>query len=251
MSKANRIHAVLFDLDGTLRHSRPSGFESFLDYLEELGHIPSLEQIYSAERWNHYYWAGSPELAADLAESGDENAVFWTRHALRTLEAFGVSGDLPTLAADINRMFSERYEAAHHVPDDAIPTLGRLRAQGYTLGLVSNRTESLDAIAAELGLANLFHFTLSAGQAQSWKPDPVIFLKAAAAAGCAPESAVYVGDNFYADVRGARAAGLQPVLIDPKGIFPDPGCPVIHELSDLAGVLEQLGTKPEARASVL
>lgn len=251
MSTSNPILAVLFDLDGTLRHNRPGGFETFLEYLEELGHLPAPAQIYAGERWNHYYWANSPELVADIAEYGGENSGLWTRHAERQLRVLGVGGDVTALAQQINRLFNERYEFSHHIPDDAIPTLGRLRMARYTLGLVSNRTDPLDVLAAELGIANLFHFTLSAGQAQSWKPSPEIFLKAAALAGCAPAAAVYVGDNYYADVEGSRGAGLQPVLIDPKGIFPEPGCPVIHTLGDLERVLEHLGTNPEARASEL
>lgn len=250
MSTSNQIRAVLFDLDGTLRHNRPGGFETFLEYLEELGHFPGRNEIYAGERWNHYYWAKSSELAADLEESGGENARLWQRHAERQLLALDVPGDLTELARQINRMFTERYLPEHHVPDDVIPTLGRLRMAGYTIGLVSNRTEPLQAVASELGLAELFHFTLSAGEAQSWKPAPEIFLKAAARAGCPPGAAVYVGDNYFADVEGARSAGLQPVLIDPKGIFPEPGCPVIRSLSDLESVLEHLGTKPASPASV-
>ncbi len=250
MSTSNPIRAVLFDLDGTLRHNRPGGYETFLEYLEELGHMPDRDHIYAGERWNHYYWANSPEVVADFAEFGGENSGLWTRHAERQLRVLGIGGDVIGLARQINRLFNERYAFSHHVPDDVVPTLARLRATGYTLGLVSNRTEPLDAMAAELGLASSFDFTLSAGQAQSWKPAPEIFLKAAALAGCPPEAGVYVGDNFYADVEGSRGAGLQPVLIDPKGIFPEPGCPVIHTLADLEGVLERLGTNSAARASV-
>jgi putative hydrolase of the HAD superfamily len=126
------------------------------------------------------------------------------------------------------------------VPDDVIPTLARLRELGYTVGLVSNRLEPLDALVAELGLADFFVFTLSAGQAECWKPDPRIFEQALALAGCPPEAAVYVGDNFYADVEGARQAGLRPILIDPHQVFDQPGCPVIHSLTELEAALQNL-----------
>jgi FMN phosphatase YigB (HAD superfamily) len=52
------------------------------------------------------------------------------------------------------------------------------------------------------------------------------------------EQTLYVGDNYFADVIGARRAGLQPVLYDPKGIFHDPGCPVITNFNDLQKVLK-------------
>jgi putative hydrolase of the HAD superfamily len=118
--------------------------------------------------------------------------------------------------------------------------LRRLPGLGYTVGLVSNRREPLDALVSELGLAEFFDFTLSAGQAGSWKPDPAIFQQAVALAGCRPEAAVNVGDNFYADVEGARRAGLRPILIDPHDVFTDPGCPVIHAPGELEDALKRL-----------
>jgi hypothetical protein len=40
-------------------------------------------------------------------------------------------------------------------------------------------------------------------------------------------------------VIGARRAGLQPVLYDPRRLFHEPGCPVIVSLEDLIRVLKQ------------
>jgi HAD superfamily hydrolase (TIGR01549 family) len=244
------ILALLFDLDGTLRHTRPNGFETFTEYLGELGYTLSPAHLAHGERWNHYYWAVSPNLKADLDEFGGETPEFWIRHSERQLRVMRVEGDIPALARQIMELFRERYLPSDHVPDDVLPTLTRLRQSGRTLGLVSNRTEPLDEVVTELNLEGIFDFTLSAGQAQSWKPDPKIFLRAAAMAQCLPEAASYVGDNFYADVEGARGVGMHPVLIDPKGIFPEPGCPVIRSLSELEPALDRLGTKPALPASV-
>lgn len=242
--------AVLFDLDGTLRHNQPSSFETFIEYLQEFGQPLSLAQIQHGERWNHYYWAVSPNLKADLEAFGGETEEFWIRHAERQLRVMKVKGDVRALAEQITTHFMINYSPDHLVPDDVIPSLIRLRAAGYTLGLVSNRVEPLDGVVAELGFKGFFRFTLSAGQAECWKPDPKIFRRAAAMAQCLPEAAVYVGDNYYADIEGARGAGMHPVLIDPKGIFPDPGCPVIHTLSELENVLERLGTQLQSPASI-
>lgn len=229
----NGIQAILFDLDGTLRHNQPGGFDTFVSYLAELGYPLSQRRQHHGERWTHYYWAESLEQTADRKEFGGEAGGFWLRYTTRLLQAFEIDGDLPALGQQISKRFDEDYQPINHVPDDVIPTLTRLRAAGYTLGLVSNRAEPLNGVAADLGLDGLFHFTLSAGQAGSWKPDPGIFLQAASLAACAPEHAAYVGDNYYADIVGARGAGLTPVLIDPKGIFPDADCRVIKEIGEL------------------
>jgi HAD superfamily hydrolase (TIGR01509 family) len=243
-----KIEAVLFDLDGTLRHNQPAGHSTFLEFLKELGHEVTPERVLESHRWTHRYWSIAPERLADIEESGGENSRFWQLQSVRQLEVLGVEGDLPAIAAQIGRLFDERYKPAHHVPDDVIPTLRRLHTLGYKVGLVSNRDEPLEAIVAELGLADFFIFTLSAGQAQSWKPDAAIFTRALALAGCPPEKTVYVGDNYYADVEGARAAGMLPILIDPDGIFPDPGCPVISSLGDLESALARLSAPEPAPA---
>jgi putative hydrolase of the HAD superfamily len=237
--KNPKISAVLFDLDGTLRHNQPNGYLAFVEYLAELGHVLTPEQVREGHRWTHYYWSVSPEMRQDLEAFGGESPAFWVRHTERQLEAIGLAAEAPALALQLGALFDERYLPNHHIPDDAIPTLRRLHELGYVVGLVSNRRDPLEGLLAELGLADFFVFTLAAGQANSWKPDPGIFQQALELAGCAPEATVYVGDNYYADVEGARAAGLRPVLIDPHGIFPDPGCPIIQTLRELEDVLLQ------------
>lgn len=234
------IQAVFFDLDGTLRYNRPNGFESFVAYLNEGGQVLSAEQVLAGQRWTHYYWSVAPERNADLREFGEDRHGFWLRHTERQLRAVGIERDVPELAAQIGQLFDQRYQPVLHVPDDVLPTLARLRTLGYKVGLVSNRLEPLETLVAEMGLADYFLFTLSAGQAGTWKPDAAIFLKAVALAGCEAEATAYVGDNYYADVEGAIAAGLRPILLDPDGIFPEAACPVIRTLGELEGTLAKM-----------
>lgn len=248
MSNPSFIRAILFDLDGTLRHSLPEGFDAYLEYLIELGHPLTPEQRRQAQRWNHSYWATSTDLVADIRELGADTRDFWVRHSTRLLEALGVTA-LDGLAAQMHDLMRARHNPVHHIPDDVRPTLTRLRAAGYTIALVSNRTEALGPFAIELGIHDLFDFTLSAGQANSWKPSPEIFLLAAEMAGCSPPEAVYVGDNYYADIEGALGVGMRPVLVDPRGLFPEATCPVIHAIQDIEQALIQLGTSTEERAS--
>jgi putative hydrolase of the HAD superfamily len=57
----------------------------------------------------------------------------------------------------------------------------------------------------------------------SAKPDGAIFAAALALAGAAPEEAWHVGDTPEADVDGALAAGLRPVLIARRDVAGGPG----------------------------
>ena len=71
----------------------------------------------------------------------------------------------------------------------------------------------------------------------SYKPEPGLFEHALKRAGLAPQEAVYVGDNYFADVVGSRRAGLQPVLFDPDVIFPEADCITIRSFGQLHAVL--------------
>lgn len=65
------------------------------------------------------------------------------------------------------------------------------------------------------------------------KPDPGIFELALAVTGATADRAVHVGDAYQYDVRGARAAGIHPVLVDPLGLREDVDCDRIERLADL------------------
>jgi len=64
------------------------------------------------------------------------------------------------------------------------------------------------------------------------KPDPRIFRLALAQAGVPPSAAVYVGDLYSVDVVGARRAGLDAVLLDPRGYWGPRDCILARGLGD-------------------
>lgn len=240
MHSNNKFSTILFDLDGTLRHSRPSFTDTFLSQAFQLGAPDSPEQRRQATRWLHYYWAQSPEMLADRQAYGTEE-VFWTNHARLFLINLGCQPEqAQTLAPDLFRYYEEEFEPEDWVPPDVPDTLQALISFGYHLGVVSNRSQTYQQQLADLRLDQYFKCVVAAGEVNSWKPDTIIFQHALSELGVLPEDTIYVGDNYYADVVGSRRAGIQPILLDPQGIFPDADCPVIHTISDLIGnFLEQ------------
>ncbi len=63
--------AVLFDLDGTLRHNDPPQIDTFFTFARELGLDVTPEQARETTRWIHAYWADSEELKEDRTLRGD------------------------------------------------------------------------------------------------------------------------------------------------------------------------------------
>jgi putative hydrolase of the HAD superfamily len=227
------IRAILFDLDGTLRFSRPSGLEAFAQFSAELGLTLCAEAQRKVERWTHAYWAGK---RSSYTKAMPDPEVFWLDYTRGMLTAAGVEDAALVYTPAIVHAFNERYHSEPYISAEAHTVLHALRENQYTLGLVSNREGDLAPLAAELGLGDYFHFTLSGGQAKSWKPDARIFMLACEMAQAAPDECLYVGDNFYADTLGAQAAGLIPVLLDPRQVFPEATCIQIAHLTELLSI---------------
>lgn len=240
LSGTNGVETIIFDLDGTLRHNRPTFLQGFQEAVRRLAPSPNPAQWRTAVRWLHYYWAQSPDLSRDRLRFADQQEEFWTNHARRHLLAYGYSPSQAALfAPQIQRYMAEEYQAENYVPPEVPESLALLRSRGYRIVLLSNRSAPCDEELQEIDLLKYFDFTLVAGEVNAWKPDPRIFHEALQRAASRPERTLYVGDNYFADVVGSRRAGIRPVLLDPEGIFVEADCMVIHSIGDLPDLLAQ------------
>jgi len=116
---------------------------------------------------------------------------------------------------------------------DVTPALRALRAGGARLVVVSNWDVSLHHVLDQLGIAPLLDGVVTSAEQGSRKPDPAIFALALDLAGVGPREAIHVGDSLDEDIRGARAAAIEPVLIRRDGSPGPPGVRTIAALSEL------------------
>ena len=101
------------------------------------------------------------------------------------------------------------------------------------LGVVSNWDSRLEEILANLGIGDLFDFVLASTVVGSAKPDSLIFEEALRLSGVDPEEALHIGDEPATDIAGARAVGIDALLIDRKNRFSDPSVPTISSFVEL------------------
>ncbi|HEX5321061.1 MAG TPA: HAD family hydrolase [Stellaceae bacterium] len=138
-----------------------------------------------------------------------------------------------------------RIEARDLYPD-AVPTLTRLRAAGYGIGLAGNQPADAEVQIRGLGLA--VDFVASSARWGVEKPDPLFFQRIVAESGAAPDEIAYVGDRLDNDVLPAITAGMFGVFLrrGPWG--------VIHaawpEVARAHLRLETLAELPEALAAL-
>jgi HAD superfamily hydrolase (TIGR01549 family) len=212
--------AVLFDLDGTLRASLPEGFEAFVEFAGRVGLSLNNEQVATVEREAHRYWGGR-QVDKDMIRY--DQRKFWINYNQLLLSKIGAA-DCADCAERINDLFDE-YEPVDVIFADSRIVLKALRERGFIIGLVSNREGDLWPLMESYGLDQYFHFTLAGGEIKSYKPDERIFLKAlemasqAHGATLTVRDALYVGDNYFADVEGSRGVGMDSVLIDHRNVF--------------------------------
>lgn len=241
MIPTNGIKAIFFDLDGTLRHSIPSGGDVFTDYVVTLGLPVNDEARLRAMRWEHLYWANSMDLRNDLLAHSAETENFWIEYSRRRLVVLGAAPEWAVeFAPNVSKHMGEFYKPQSVVPEDVRRTLPQLKEAGYVLAVISNRDQPFQELLLEHGISEFFDFSLAAGEVSIWKPDPGLFEHALRRAELSAADVIYVGDNYYADVVGSRGAGLTPVLYNPLGVFPDPDCVTIKSFDELNSVLKTI-----------
>jgi putative hydrolase of the HAD superfamily len=99
--------------------------------------------------------------------------------------------------------------------------------------VVSNWDVSLHERLAETGLAGLVDGAVASAELGAAKPDPAIFRAALERLGATAGEAMHVGDSMEHDVAGARAAGLDAVLVARDGAEAPDGVRVVSSLDGL------------------
>lgn len=151
--------------------------------------------------------------------SADEN--LWSEHELqmkmwldgyrKLLEAVGVTEDLEPL---VNAIYNEydKPEVWATFPK-AIETLEELKSRGYKIGIISNWGWGLKDLLDSIGFAASIDLVICSADVNTHKPLPEIFEIALEKMGSTAEESIHVGDHTVADVDGAAAVGITPVLI--------------------------------------
>jgi putative hydrolase of the HAD superfamily len=122
-----------------------------------------------------------------------------------------------------------------HVFPEVPEALETARRRGRRLVVVSNWDVSLHGVLERLAVAPRVDRILTSAEVGVRKPAAEIFERALAIAGVRADEAIHVGDSLEEDVRGARNAGIVPVLVRRDGGVGPDGVRTIASLGELAG----------------
>jgi putative hydrolase of the HAD superfamily len=220
------VRAIIFDAGNTLLRMN---YGIIADHLRTRGRATSLEEVEEAELRARVRL--DPHLAPGA--SSTESAVTHGRYLRYLLEHLAITDE-----AEIDAI--ARWRRGYNLPvglwnradPEAIGAIRRVREAGLVAGVISNSNGSVRSILEETGLAAHLHFIIDSSVVGVEKPDPRIFLLGLREAGVTPAEAVYVGDLYSVDVLGARAAGLDGILLDPRGFWAPRDCRLARGLDE-------------------
>lgn len=253
-----RTRAVFFDFGGTLANSE--GLErlagaTMLHFAEAFGLDSSPDALMPAGR----------AAAARAMQRLTVQSFYLYREVFQesfhlTFEPLGMSLSEAQMA-EMYADFVARLASSTPVPvEGAHETLAALRRRGLITGIVSNAdTDTFPSAVAASGFEEAVDFALCSEEARSCKPDAGIFREALQRARCAPEEALFVGDQPEQDIAGANRAGLRSVL------YVGPGAALTghidrvnlagdtkprHTIARLGDVLSLLGERPQRQRAL-
>jgi len=233
------VKAVFFDMGETLCHQQPPTPQVLGELLAERNirvSAKALRQAYLAAMTYFSGWA----LEVDMDERTPERREAMIEGFYRAMMASLGLAERLSLVPELREAMQQRGERRFSALfPDVLPTLTLLRGRGLSLGVISNWDATLTDTVHELGLTPYMETVVGSASVGIEKPNRGIFQFALARMQVAPEEAYHVGDSYYMDVLGARAAGITPVLIDRHRLQMGLDCLRADCLTDLPRMLDE------------
>ncbi len=209
MPEVSPVKGVLFDVHDTLviKDYRASarGLSESVSALKSAGYAVTVEEYQVA--WKH----ASHLARMDAQDLGEVTVQGWYDAILKGL---GIEEYDPELVWLINQAWNDAFASGTRALPHTKRVLRRLRPS-YRLGIVSNSLAP--NTLSDLRVAGIFEFfetIVISSDFGKRKPHPAIFLSALDRLGLNPAEAVFVGDNHYEDIFGAKEVGMKAVLMD-------------------------------------
>ena len=190
MERVSGPTAVIFDMDGVLVDSEPFHEQVLCALLATEGHHLSSEEYATL-------------IGTTMASTWDF-----------LFERFALAGDRVEYIARYEQALVDHLTANHVEPEPgARELIARLRQERRRLAVASSSPDVVvRATLTALGLDGAFELHVAGDQVTRGKPDPEIYLAAAARLGVPPERCLAIEDSLHG-IRAARRAGMAVVAV--------------------------------------
>jgi YjjG family noncanonical pyrimidine nucleotidase len=206
---------LFFDLDHTLwdfdRNSSESLAEIFSKFaLNQLGIATCDEFVREFLKINTSLWD-----SFDLGRI--EHSYIRENRFRMVFENFGIA--CPEYHLEIGETYLQTLPTKTHLLDGAIELLQYASAKGYELNMITNGFNDIQARKmTSSGISHFFKHIVTFEKADAKKPDRRIFEYALNVAQAEPKESLMIGDNWIADILGAKQSGIDTVYLNPMGL---------------------------------
>jgi putative hydrolase of the HAD superfamily len=226
------IRAVFFDAVGTLIHPDPAAGEVYHQVGQRFG-----SRLQRADVLQRFKTAFAAQEQRDAWRDGRTSE----KRELERWRAI-VEACLPDVV-DGDKCFRSLHEHfarpdAWAVQPGAGDVLAKLQVRRVGLGLCSNFDHRLRTVLAGLPELRPIQWVAISSEVGWRKPAAAFYAAVARCAQLAPEQILVVGDDRDNDYLGARQAGMQAVLFDPRQRPGEPGDRRITRLDELFSLLD-------------
>ncbi|HTT55316.1 MAG TPA: HAD family hydrolase [Streptosporangiaceae bacterium] len=240
------IRAVAFDVNGTLVRILADDDEERI--FRAAGHFLTYQGIdlHRHELRDLYFQIMKEQLRASPEKYPEFDAVGIWRSIIEDHGTDFTCGlpaaklqQLPLFLAEMARAISRRRLGLYPYVREVLDVL----RERYPLAIVTDAQSTYArGELHKVGLLGYFDPVVISGDRGYRKPDQRLFQSALDGMGVAARNALYVGNDMYRDIYGAREAGLATVMFDSdQGVKAYRDCAADHTITDFRDLLEILG----------
>ncbi len=202
---------LFFDLDRTIwdfETNSKLAFEELFQMPQFKSICPSLEEFLPVyHSFNDALWERFRRGTATKTEVRDQRFV-------QTFESFGVMQT--DKALEMSELYVGISPQKTALMPHAIEVLGTLK-KSYHLHIISNGFIEAQKVKIEKsGLSPFFDRIITSEMAKAAKPNPEIFHLALSSAHAKKKECLMIGDDWNADIMGARKFGIDQVFFNPE-----------------------------------
>jgi HAD superfamily hydrolase (TIGR01509 family) len=214
------LKAIFFDVGNTLLFP---DWNRMLAALHQRKILPTTQQLQSLERKT------KNEFDAILESGSAVDHGFWYMFYAHLLESLAIEDTSLLDHLVTATRISANWCVIRPGTREALLRLG----ENYHLGVISNADGKIDAVLERCGIADCFEEIIDSGIIGFEKPHPAIFAAALQAMRSAPDESVYVGDIHSVDYLGAKAVGMEAILMDVCGAYKGTAGARVESLEEL------------------
>jgi len=179
------VIAIIWDMDGVIADTADAHFAAWSQLMAELGTSVTRAQFEATFGMNN------PPILREWLGPGLSDA------------------EIARLSSRKEELYRAHVEGSVRMLPGVRAWLERGRARGYRQAVASSgEMANIGAIVTALGIGNYFEALLAGAFLPRSKPDPAIFMQAAAALGATPAESLVIEDGIVG-VEAARRAGMR------------------------------------------